>query len=58
MANIQSGKAYKLTNAKGGTVLDLSGGQERGPITGYSPNGGDNQKVCTLCHDKLHKNGV
>ncbi|KAI0710824.1 ricin-type beta-trefoil lectin domain-like-domain-containing protein [Earliella scabrosa] len=45
MASVQGGKTYKITNAKGGTVLDLSGGQENSPITGYNFNGGSNQQV-------------
>ena len=44
---LENGKTYKVTNAKGGTVLDLSGGQEQSPITGYNFSGGDNQKVRT-----------
>ncbi|KAI0821755.1 ricin B-like lectin [Trametes gibbosa] len=42
--SLQAGKTYKITNAKGGTVLDLSGGQDHSPITGYQWNGGANQK--------------
>ena len=42
---LENGKTYKVTNAKGGTVLDLSGGQDQSPITGYNFSGGDNQKV-------------
>ncbi|KAM5531421.1 hypothetical protein V8D89_000909 [Ganoderma adspersum] len=41
---LENGKTYKITNAKGGTVLDLSGGQDQSPITGYNFSGGDNQK--------------
>ena len=43
--SVQAGKSYKITNAKGGTVLDLSGGQDQSPITGYAYHGGDNQNV-------------
>ncbi|KAI0631469.1 ricin B-like lectin [Trametes polyzona] len=42
--SLQGGKTYKITNAKGGTVLDLSGGQENSPITGYQWHGGANQR--------------
>ena len=45
MVQIEAGKTYKVTNAKGGTVLDLSGGQESSPITGYAFHDGENQKV-------------
>ncbi|KAI0263604.1 ricin B lectin domain-containing protein [Gloeopeniophorella convolvens] len=34
---------YKLTNAKSGTVFDLSGGDNRS-IIGYDYHGGENQK--------------
>ena len=44
--SLEGGKTYKITNAKGGTVLDLSGGQEHSPITGYAWHGGANQRVC------------
>ncbi|TFK90709.1 carbohydrate-binding module family 13 protein [Polyporus arcularius HHB13444] len=42
--SVQAGKAYKITNAKAGTVIDLSGGQESSPLTGYAYHGADNQK--------------
>ncbi|KAH9850962.1 ricin B-like lectin [Lenzites betulinus] len=42
--SLADGKTYKIINAKGGTVLDLSGGQDHSPITGYQWHGGDNQK--------------
>ncbi len=41
---VQSGRTYKLVNAKAGTVLDLSGADNRQAI-GYGFHGGDNQKV-------------
>ncbi|RPD54586.1 ricin B-like lectin [Lentinus tigrinus ALCF2SS1-7] len=41
--SVQAGKAYKITNAKAGTVIDLSGGQDHSPITGYAYSGGTNQ---------------
>lgn len=42
---LENGKTYKVTNAKGGTVLDLSGGKDQSPITGYKFSGDDSQKV-------------
>jgi len=42
MARIQSGGLYKFINAKGGTVIDLSGGDNRS-IIGYPETGGPNQ---------------
>lgn len=50
MAHVQSGGTYKLINAKGGTVLDLSGGDNRS-IIGYGFHGGDNQKVRTCIQE-------
>ena len=41
---VQSGRTYKLVNAKAGTVLDLSGTDNRQTV-GYDYHGGDNQKV-------------
>ncbi|KAI0738140.1 ricin B-like lectin [Daedaleopsis nitida] len=41
---VEGGKTYTIINAKANTVMDLSGGSDGSPITGYSPNGGDNQK--------------
>ncbi|KAI1793804.1 ricin B lectin domain-containing protein [Ganoderma leucocontextum] len=40
---VESGRTYKLVNAKAGTVLDLSGADNRQTI-GYGYHGGDNQK--------------
>ncbi|EIW52696.1 ricin B-like lectin [Trametes versicolor FP-101664 SS1] len=42
--SFEAGKTYQIINAKGGTVLDLSGGQDHSPITGYQWSGGSNQK--------------
>ncbi|KAI0773163.1 ricin B-like lectin [Trametes elegans] len=42
--SLQGGQTYKITNAKGGTVLDLSGGQDHSPITGYQWHGAANQR--------------
>ncbi|KAJ3922615.1 carbohydrate-binding module family 13 protein, partial [Lentinula edodes] len=41
--SIQSGNTYKIYNGKSGTILDLSGTDGR-TISGFSDNGGDNQK--------------
>ena len=41
---LQSGRTYKLVNGKAGTVLDLSGAENRQTV-GYGYHGGDNQKV-------------
>ncbi|KAI9566641.1 carbohydrate-binding module family 13 protein [Boletus coccyginus] len=43
MACIQSGHKYALINVKGGTALDLSGGDNRS-IIGYPFHGGPNQE--------------
>ncbi|KAM5545430.1 hypothetical protein V8D89_000468 [Ganoderma adspersum] len=40
---LQRGQTYKLVNAKAGTVLDLSGADNRQTI-GYGYHGGNNQK--------------
>ncbi|KAE9398627.1 carbohydrate-binding module family 13 protein [Gymnopus androsaceus JB14] len=41
--SIESGRTYRITNVKSGTVLDLSGTDGR-TISGFSDNGGSNQK--------------
>ncbi|KAF9073994.1 ricin B-like lectin [Rhodocollybia butyracea] len=41
--SIESGRTYKIVNAKAGTVLDLSG-TDGITISGFSDNGGDNQR--------------
>ncbi|GAW02756.1 carbohydrate-binding module family 13 protein [Lentinula edodes] len=41
--SIRSGNTYKIYNGKSGTILDLSGTDGR-TISGFSDNGGDNQK--------------
>ena len=41
---LQSGRTYKLVNGKAGTVLDLSGADNRQTV-GYGYHSGDNQKV-------------
>ncbi|KAI9566642.1 carbohydrate-binding module family 13 protein [Boletus coccyginus] len=43
MACIQSGHKYALINVKGGTALDLSGGDNRS-IIGFPYHGGPNQE--------------
>ncbi|KAF8879565.1 ricin B-like lectin [Infundibulicybe gibba] len=43
MANIQGGQTYKITNVKSGTVIDLSGEDNRS-IIGYPYHNGANQK--------------
>ncbi|KAK7030862.1 hypothetical protein VNI00_013972 [Paramarasmius palmivorus] len=40
---IQSGRSYRIVNAKSGTLLDLSG-TDGVTISGFNSNGGDNQK--------------
>ncbi|KAF7986846.1 hypothetical protein HWV62_12560 [Athelia sp. TMB] len=40
---LASGTSYKITNVKGGTVLDLSGGDNKS-IIGYSDHDGSNQR--------------
>ena len=45
VVDVREGQAYKITNARGGTVIDLSGAGERAPITGYNFHDGPNQKV-------------
>ncbi|KAF7986861.1 hypothetical protein HWV62_12590 [Athelia sp. TMB] len=42
-SSLSSGQRYKFTNVKGGTILDLSGGDNRSLI-GYEDHGGDNQR--------------
>jgi len=42
-ANVTSNSTYVVTNVKSGTVMDLSAG-DNSTITGWSPNGGVNQK--------------
>ena len=44
MATIRSGGNYTIVNAKSGTALDLSGGDNRS-IIGYNPHGQGNQQV-------------
>ncbi|OJA13869.1 hypothetical protein AZE42_12214 [Rhizopogon vesiculosus] len=44
MACIQDQHTYTPTNCKGGTVLDLSGADNRS-ITGFHAHGGPNQSV-------------
>ncbi|KII84906.1 carbohydrate-binding module family 13 protein [Plicaturopsis crispa FD-325 SS-3] len=41
--SIQSGQTYVLTNVKGGTALDLSGGDNKSLI-GFQNHGGGNQQ--------------
>ncbi|KAJ7741020.1 hypothetical protein B0H16DRAFT_49119 [Mycena metata] len=41
---VQSGLTYRITNAKAGTVVDLSGGDNRS-IIGYPYHAGPNQHV-------------
>jgi hypothetical protein len=61
MAQIQSGQTYKITNVKGGTIIDLSGGDNKSsqynlhglqfrstdsaPVIGYEDHNGPNQRV-------------
>ena len=45
VVDVREGQAYKITNARGGTVIDLSGAGERAPITGYNFHDGPNQRV-------------
>ncbi|KAH9914390.1 ricin B-like lectin [Epithele typhae] len=52
--NVRDGQTYKLTNAKGGTVVDLSGQDRGAPITGYNFNGGANQKWTLEHSDSEH----
>ncbi|TFK38583.1 ricin B-like lectin [Crucibulum laeve] len=40
---VQSGLTFRITNAKSGTVVDLSG-TDRQSVTGWPSHGGDNQK--------------
>ncbi|EGN97615.1 carbohydrate-binding module family 13 protein [Serpula lacrymans var. lacrymans S7.3] len=42
MASIRSGQIYKCTNVKGGTTMDLSGGDNKS-IIGYGFHSGPNQ---------------
>jgi len=42
-ANVNSGSTYVIMNVKSTTVIDLSAGDNK-TVTGWSSNGGDNQK--------------
>ncbi|KAI0660211.1 ricin B-like lectin [Cubamyces menziesii] len=53
--SLEGGQVYKITNAKGGTVLDLSGGQEHSPITGYAWHGGANQRWTLEQHGDAYR---
>ncbi|KAL1731600.1 hypothetical protein EV714DRAFT_208546 [Schizophyllum commune] len=44
-ASITSGQSYKITNSKGGTVVDLSAGDNTS-IIGWPYHEGSNQQVC------------
>ena len=46
--SIEAGERYKITNAKGGTALDLSSDDEQ-TIAGWDWHGGDNQIARFLC---------
>ncbi|KAH7925979.1 carbohydrate-binding module family 13 protein [Leucogyrophana mollusca] len=50
---IQSGHTYKLINVKGGTALDLSGGDNRS-IIGYGFHNGPNQEWLFEQHEGGH----
>ncbi|KAL7278219.1 hypothetical protein ACG7TL_008194 [Trametes sanguinea] len=51
----EANKVYKITNAKGGTVLDLSGGQDGSPITGYQWHSGANQRWQLEQHGDVYR---
>ncbi|KAI0668246.1 ricin B-like lectin [Trametes maxima] len=53
--SLQAGQTYKITNVKGGTVLDLSGGQDHSPITGYQYHGGENQRWVLEHHGDAYR---
>ncbi|OSC98570.1 carbohydrate-binding module family 13 protein [Trametes coccinea BRFM310] len=53
--SIEANKVYKITNAKGGTVLDLSGGQDGSPITGYQWHSGANQRWQLEQHGDVYR---
>jgi len=44
MAHVQNNKVFIIKNVKGGTVVDLSQG-DNVTVTGYPLNNGPNQKV-------------
>ena len=44
LSNLELGAAYRLENAWGETVMDLSAGDNKS-IIGWGWHGGDNQKV-------------
>jgi hypothetical protein len=35
MAHIQSGEIYRILNAKSGTIIDLSGGDNKSSTSGF-----------------------
>ncbi|KAL1674246.1 hypothetical protein EV122DRAFT_293580 [Schizophyllum commune] len=51
-ASITSGQSYKITNSKGGTVVDLSAGDNTS-IIGWPYHEGSNQQLCARHRPRL-----